>query len=1491
MESKIKKIIVILMLVLIQMFAMVTTSQATNVKDIISQGSNAIGKKLGPIGRDPGVGNADYLEGSGRSPYLYCIQKYKLLQNKNTYKVAKYIEIDGNIAKIYSNSEKYKLYTNSDNAVIAYILGGGKEEKGFGNNNNGGARQNALWAFWNTWAEKALGGYTWAENSGEKNQVYNEAQNYAKNLNNKKDYTAQIKSANSTVKSVGTLDNSQLIGPIKLTFTGTLSVENSDGLEFYDSNKNKLSGIKDIKSKQSFYIKNTKNNKISTLKFKTTASNSENIKAKIWIIKNVKSGNPTQRLIMADANPSTTKTEATVEIKVEHESEGNLKIHKQDSSKGSALAGAEFKIYIEKEKKWLGTDKTGAYIYNASYENAKTFTTNKDGNITINNLKAGITIRVYETKAPEGYDLSVQAGYDKETKRVYCNQRTYKINKTPDVSVTMKNSKTGNLEITKLDSITKDQLSGAGFKISAKVEGNKSKNTWIKQNNDGTHSYTSSFADATTFTSNSKGIVKVENLDPAVYYVYEVKAPKGYDITVQENYEKQNEWVKCGKVDVTAGNTIKVNQNNEKLISVEGYVWIEKPLTKDNEPNDKFDNEESIITDKVTITLRNKSDDSIVAKDPKIVTEKVNNTEVACYRFEKINYNKLKDYYVHFDYSKEYKEYITVTSDFTIAEGSKALSDNVPTYDKDLVGMATTYKKSANEADYGLSGLATKFYDEKTYTLKNINLGIKPLPETPFTVSESMAYIEVKIKGYTYRYNYGGSGEKLQTVPLVKFQSETDKECYTRDIYPADITYSDAEKTKNLQVYATYRIDVTNNTQIDVPSLYQEKYLNVLNVTNKYDTGRYELADKNWADSNKSGIATINADYLQKQYYEDYSAGNGITKENEKNSKASYITFKVNEDKVKELLTSKTGSVEDFPTTATVTANHKYTRKDSSWENNITKEQTHFTKEQTQQDDAPYLWLKLGDNRTISGKVFEDKNSTSNGELVGDGIYEESKESKVSGVKVELGNYDGNAFIPTNLYQVDKDGNTVLENGKYPVASTVTSNDGTYSFVGVVPGVYYLRYTYGDGKQIILNADNTVVSPYKYKSTIVTDAIRKAFETKYEDETKATWYIGLEGNHNLAVDNLNRRKELSANTYSATNSVVKALNDTSKLNKDTTITAETPVISIPVEFDTEGESSVAIENDGKTITKQYPNELGYMDFGIIETPKTSLDVAKKITNIKLTLQNGQVMAEGNPATQNVNYATDLDRKTEGGSTYVKVELNNEYIYGSTLEVRYEIAITNNSDVDYIEAENDNHYGNYYKYGDKTYAKEKSIKLDKVYDYLDPKLSYLSAENEGNVKLVDISKIENQVKDAGTSETDKIALNEILDLVQVQSESTGLTYNKILEITGYNGELYSSKGEKKDQSTKTTVINANKILSTGEDDLEFINTAQVVGITTQQVTSPNIESLPTSKKVTLTVTPSTGANRSVIYFVIGAISLLVVAGAIFVIKKKSLGNKE
>ena len=1517
MRNKLGRIILILTIIVAQVLAMITTSQAADynaIDSIKKDGNKALGKTIGLIGRDSGAGNNLSLEGANASEYLYCIQRYKQLGNKNTYKVAKYIEIDGNVAKIYgdtSDVNKYRTTAADDrNAILAYILGGGDYKKGFGYADPGTDRQNALWNYWNTWAQ-LLGTdsdgnvkYSWDENSGSNNKIYSknggtetgEAVDYAKDLRNNKSVTAQIKSDNATVPSVGTSDDGELIGPIKLTFTGTLSLENSHGLEFYDSNKNKLNGIQDIKSKQAFYIKNKSNNKISNLKFKVSASNNGIIKARIWIIKNQRDGNPTQRVIIADAEPTNTKTDAEVEIKVNRQDEGNLKLHKQDASTKAALKGAEFKVFIgseDKENSWLGVDGAGAYVYNASYQNAKTFTTNSDGNITIKNLKAGTQVRIYETKAPEGYDLKAQDGYDKTHDRVYCNQKVYKVTKSTEVAIDLVNSRTGDLEIIKQDKQTQAKLTGAEFKISVKAEGNKSKNTWLKQNNDGTYSYTSSYTDATAFTTNKEGITQIKGLEPQKYFIYETKAPTGYNITAQENYDSKNEWVNCGSKDVTSGGKVEVPLQNAKLISLEGYVWIEKPGSKANEYNDILDNGEDIITDKVTITLRNKSNNEVVASNPKIVKEKAyNGVEVLCYKFEKIDYNKLKDYYVHFDYGKNYENYITVASNFEVAEGSKALSDNVPDYDKDLTGMATTYKGSKDEAKYGLSGLATKFYNESTYTLENINLGIKQLPETPFTVSENLAYVDVKIKGYNYRYMYGGTGAKLRAVPTVKFQSKTDKESYTRAIYPADIVYENPnDKTQELQMFATYRIDVTNNTSLDIPYLYQEKTLNVTSVSNKYDTNRYELADSNWETTKEANVVQMKSEYLQKQYYDDYSKANGIQNEDEKNNKYAYITFKVKEDAIKGVLKVADGTIEDFPTKAIVTAYHKYTRIDSSWNNNLTKTQTHYTTEKQETDEAPYMILKQGENRTISGTVFEDKNSKDNGELVGNGIYDEN-ENKVKGVDVALGNYNEEGkFIPTDLYQVDETGNNILDaNNERPKASMKTEEkevDGRkeikYSFEGVVPGEYYLQFTYGDGTQKIVDSNGNevgTVSSNNYKSTIVTDEIRKAFETKYE-ATKATWYVGLDKEHNLAVDDIEQIKKMNAGKYTLTSSILKSRADST----DSGVTAQTPEFSIRVED--------KIETEGNA-EEEYPSEITDMDFGIIEIPKTRIDISKKITNIKLTLQNGQVLLEGNPATQNIAYTTDLDRKTEGGSTYVKVELDSEYIYGGTLEIKYEIGIVNNSDLDYIEDENSKNYGYYYKYGQITNdAHEKTITIEQVYDYLDPKLSYVSNDG-GKVTQKDISALK---KKADLSD-DEAA---VLELVKAQEDAAGLEFAKILEITDWGNGLNSSKGSKANNSTKTVTINANKILSSGEDDLEFINIAEVTKITTEPITLANVElsaaqstettaigtTLGITPNVKLTVTPSTGGNRSMLYFTVGTIALVVLAGGIVVIKKKVL----
>ena len=1592
MKSKFTQIMSGFALITVLVLAVTAVSQAVasgkntynNIDDLRRAGSSAVGSYVGEIGKTTGNIN---LEGNKYSPYLYCIQKGKALI-KATYTVKHYIEITGKTA--YIDGITNKGYVSEENLTLAYILGGGNDDtygRGFGTADPGTMRQNALWAFWNEWATTAhinfgLENYSWgaqqaindtknATEIGMNNDCANRnaLNDEAENKENRQGLVASIQILNSpsnTVSSVATVDkegkvNGEFIGPIKLGFEGELSIENGTGLEFYNKDRRKLNSISDIKSEEEFYIKNTsKTNIIKNLKFKVTAKGV--LKVRIWILENESKNAPGQRLIVADSERKT--NEKDLSINVTRKEEGNIIIHKQDKSTKENLQGAEFKIAIKKPNKttkgWLAIDeKTGEYTYTHNFQNGKEFTTDEKGIVRIENIamltkdKDGTMyteVGIYETKAPEGYDLAKQEGYEEITqdngsqiKRVYCNKQTYKIkpNTTKDVQIDIYNIKTGTLEIIKQDTTEEkiEKLSGAKFKISSNTQGDKSKNTWLKQNNDGTYSYTSSYNTATEFITNKEGSAKLENLNPGIYYIYETEAPTGYDITVQEKYDSKNGWVNCGSKYVPVGGEVKVTLENDKLISLEGYVWIEKPGSKANDYNDKLDNGEEIITDKVTITLRNKSNNEVVASNPKTVTETYNGGEVLCYKFEKIEYEKLKDYYVHFDYSQNYEGYITVASDFEKAEGSKALVDSVAYRDfdlktKDEYRIATTYKGNENEKDYGLSGLVNTFYDEKTYTLKNINLGIKMIHDPDYAISNTPAYIDVSIKGYNHRYYVGEKGTEVKSAPGVKIQSETDPESYTRAIYPSDSVYIDEDRTKELKVYVTYRIDITNNEMTNIERLYQEKLLVVEGVEIEFDEDRYTLIDDNWElEENSKNKAVIKNDYRYSRFWEK---GDGFLNDSSidektgqaKNNKYAYIKLQIKDNKVKELLTlgENEKQREKTATKATVKAYHKYERTDSAWKFNVEKDKVnHQTEVKTKEDKAAFLDLELGQNRTISGKVFEDSKDTSReNEAVGNGKYDEN-ENKVEGVKVELGNYENNEFKVTNLYQVeyneqlktyqavvyDKDNNKITVNSvneeefrekikagdyQFKKAETMTASDGTYSFVGVVPGEYFIRFTYGDGTQIIhdQNGNEVKVSSDEYKSTIVTEDVKKAFDdyagklSSYDKEKEtgtATWYIGL-NDYNLAVDDLAKRKELSDGKYEVTAAILK------KRKEETAkaITAQTPLISIPIEYTSE---TIGDEN------AEYPNEIDNMDFGIIETPKVKIDITKKITNIKLTLQNGQTLFEGNPATANVPYTTDLDRKTEGGSTYVKVELDSEYIYGGTLEIKYEIKVTNNSDLDYIEDESSSNYGYYYKYGIISRdAKEKKVAINQVYDYIDPKLSYVSTENEEKTvtlknKLVELSK-----KDYSNLEgEEKAKYDAVIPLVKIQEQDTGLTYDEILEMTGWE-KLNSTKSKERGAvSSDTITINAKKLLSSGEDDLEFINIAEVVKVTTEPVTPANvelpqatstetttIETIGITDEVKLTVTPSTGGDRSAIYFVVGAIELIVLLGGIVLIKK-------
>ena len=143
----------------------------------------------------------------------------------------------------------------------------------------------------------------------------------------------------------------------------------------------------------------------------------------------------------------------------------------------------------------------------------------------------------------------------------------------------------------------------------------------------------------------------------------------------------------------------------------------------------------------------------------------------------------------------------------------------------------------------------------------------------------------------------------------------------------------------------------------------------------------------------------------------------GIPKYNKESpsdcTKTVYVQFKLINSKVQEILSGEK-KITAEPSEATSLAYHEYTRKDYSWQNNITAEQTHYTENMKKTDKAPGMIFALGEDRTVSGRVFEDAITTENEtkhKKLGNGQYDDS-EHLVSGVKVDLLdiNTDGTAF-------------------------------------------------------------------------------------------------------------------------------------------------------------------------------------------------------------------------------------------------------------------------------------------------------------------------------------------------------------------------------------------------------------------------------------------------------------------------------------------------
>lgn len=200
-----------------------------------------------------------------------------------------------------------------------------------------------------------------------------------------------------------------------------------------------------------------------------------------------------------DTKPQTVTTIAgkVVQLTFANAPYGKIIIEKRDSKTNELLPGAEFRVTTA-----AGCEVgQNGVIGDTNLTSNGIFTTGADGKITITNVRPGNYI-ITEIKAPDGYLI------DDPT-------RTITVTSGDTQTIVFKDTKPGGLIIEKRDSVTKEPLAGATFKVTT------SDGRFVAQ--DGGATSTNGL-----YTTDANGQIHIVDLDPDTYVVTEVTAPDGY---------------------------------------------------------------------------------------------------------------------------------------------------------------------------------------------------------------------------------------------------------------------------------------------------------------------------------------------------------------------------------------------------------------------------------------------------------------------------------------------------------------------------------------------------------------------------------------------------------------------------------------------------------------------------------------------------------------------------------------------------------------------------------------------------------------------------------------------------------------------------------------------------------------------------------------------------------------------------------------------------
>lgn len=544
-------------------------------------------------------------------------------------------------------------------------------------------------------------------------------------------------------------------------------------------------------------------------------------------------------------------------------------------------------------------------------------------------------------------------------------------------------------------------------------------------------------------------------------------------------------------------------------------------------------------------------------------------------------------------------------------------------------------------------------------------------------------------------------------------------------------------------------------------------------------------------------------------------------------------------------------------------------------------------------DTPPDSNTPIDSTNIISGCVWEDNNKN--------GIRD-SGEDRIAGVKVALcKKYERNdstqqAAGDEKLGWI-KEYNDKRYNKEYIYKSVAdeytTGEDGKYSFEVKESGDYYVLFGYGLDDATVLtnnkeNETNKILGKtgsntksyngQDYKSTIFQEGFENGYDIENVDYDKS-----LNKAHvSKAIDDWARVEEVNKYSKIQTNHIAEVLASPTKVPTYLGEQYGSNLMGGLVDELTTNTWKIAKTQKIKIEGRKNGEKIENVDLGLVERPKTQLQITNNVENVKVTLSDGSIVfdatqtAEATKGNETKNVIWKSNRSTTKGITggFIQLYLDEELMYGATIQITYKMQI--NELNDYVEYEG----LEYYAKGRTNSGIKVESKAKKLVCYIPNKMQFNKTQSGDWNAITDINEIIPAEEKDGENINNNLVNYRLKDTISSQSN----TISKI-EADNINNAYLNNN-----MLTISQLITKESAQGGYECKVEIVELENAVGrrMETSIVGNFNPANDPVendeAKAEDVAVMPPFGIGQVFYYVLTIVIAGMLVVGIIFIKKK-------